>query len=911
VAFSHINTRTDGPQAYLTAISALMVRGEGADMRLYVGTSGQGGVMVLAPARGLATLDYDIFTESGAGLSAPRDLVPVPVSGGAALLTPGRYGQQIEGRWLAADGTLGDRFALTLDGLGPDAVTALASFTAAGGQVLHVTALRNGAGISLWQQAGAQARLVPVGAQARDPGFAAGDVTALAHLRSGGGDFVLALSAAGNSLTVLRTDPQAGLGVTARVDPRDGLYIDTPVALATATVAGQAYALVGAAGSGTLSVLALRPDGSLHLTDQAGDDLATRFAGVSVLKTVSVHGQTYVVAGGSDDGLSLLTLLPGGRLVHLAQVADDTVLALSDPSALALASLGSAADAALAVFVAGEVPASQSDTGAGLSHLRVDLGAIGVSVHVGNAGARHDGSAGRDQIVGGLGNDTLSGGPGDDVLWDGGGADRLTGGAGADLFVLSNDGATDTITDFERGLDRLDLSTVGRFYTVDALDIRATARGAEIRLGGDLLVVRSADGRSLSARDFDIGDLRNLWHIATAPLPPGNLVLEGGSGVDVLTGRGGNDTLIGGAAGDLLQGQDGDDWLLGEASAPLFDAAAGQVYRLYQATLDRAPDTGGLLDWTGRLMAGAQELAGVAAGFVNSAEFVSVYGQTGNSAFVGLLYHNVLGRAPDAGGLAHWVGQLTGGASRAQVVLGFSESAEFRASTAVAALAYSFAGVQAAWSDDVFRLYQATLGRNPDAAGFLSWTAHLGLGLLFDSAVAGFVNSAEFGQTYGATDNLGFVSLLYQNVLDRAPDTGGLFFWLGRLGIEGWSRAQVVEAFVQSPEFIAASRADLAAWLRGLGTDDTLDGGGGVNTLAGGVASDCFVFRAGTGGQHVVADLEPWDMLRFEGFGYDSAADVRAQLSVQGDDVVFSDGGVSARLVDTGLHDLSDAMFDY
>lgn len=46
------------------------------------------------------------------------------------------------------------------------------------------------------------------------------------------------------------------------------------------------------------------------------------------------------------------------------------------------------------------------------------------------------------------------------------------------------------------------------------------------------------------------------------------------------------------------------------------------------------------------------------------------------------LYENVLGRAPDAEGLAYWVRRLATGTSCASVVVGFSESLEHRARTA-------------------------------------------------------------------------------------------------------------------------------------------------------------------------------------------------------------------------------------
>jgi hypothetical protein len=43
---------------------------------------------------------------------------------------------------------------------------------------------------------------------------------------------------------------------------------------------------------------------------------------------------------------------------------------------------------------------------------------------------------------------------------------------------------------------------------------------------------------------------------------------------------------------------------------------------------------------------------------------------------VTLLYENVLGRPADSAGLADWVGRLNAGATRGQILIGFSESQE-------------------------------------------------------------------------------------------------------------------------------------------------------------------------------------------------------------------------------------------
>jgi hypothetical protein len=370
----------------------------------------------------------------------------------------------------------------------------------------------------------------------------------------------------------------------------------------------------------------------------------------------------------------------------------------------------------------------------------------------------------------------------------------------------------------------------------------------------------------------------------------------------------GSDLWLAGAPGpNLLQGYGGDDRLFGDgfraAYAPL---QAQQVYRLYQATLDRTPDAAGLTDWTQRLVTESRSLQGVAQGFVDSAEFRAVYGALDNAGFVTLLYQNVLNRAPDAAGLANWTARLDGGASRAQVVLGFSESAEFRNATRAEAGSFILARDEASWTDDVYRLYQATLDRDPDAAGLRSWTMALANGRDYSAVVAGFVDSAEFRARFGGLDDTGFVTLLYRNVLDRAPDAAGLAGWLAQLA-GGASRATVVAGFAQSAEFVAATTAGLTDWVRAQGIQDILTPGGGDNDLWGGAMADEFRFVASEDGSSRIRDFEPWDLLRFSDFGYGSADEIRAHMVQSGADVVFSDQGVTVTLTGTSLSQITDA----
>lgn len=118
-----------------------------------------------------------------------------------------------------------------------------------------------------------------------------------------------------------------------------------------------------------------------------------------------------------------------------------------------------------------------------------------------------------------------------------------------------------------------------------------------------------------------------------------------------------------------------------EAGLWVSDQGALSIARLYDATFDRSPDAAGLAAWVNILHGGAS-LISIAAQFSASAEFQQRYGALSDQAFVEQLYRFSLDRNGDPGGVATWVSALNSGASRAQILLSFSESAEHVALTA-------------------------------------------------------------------------------------------------------------------------------------------------------------------------------------------------------------------------------------
>ena len=81
----------------------------------------------------------------------------------------------------------------------------------------------------------------------------------------------------------------------------------------------------------------------------------------------------------------------------------------------------------------------------------------------------------------------------------------------------------------------------------------------------------------------------------------------------------------------------------------------------------------------------------------------------------------------------------------------------------------------------IMNAYIAFYGRPADAEGLQYWSGRLeeegGLNAVIDA----FGNSAEFEDRFGSLDNTALVTNIYQQLFNRAPDEGGLAYYVGEL----------------------------------------------------------------------------------------------------------------------------------
>ena len=104
-----------------------------------------------------------------------------------------------------------------------------------------------------------------------------------------------------------------------------------------------------------------------------------------------------------------------------------------------------------------------------------------------------------------------------------------------------------------------------------------------------------------------------------------------------------------------------------------------------------------------------------------------------------------------------------------------------------------------------YRLYQAAFDRAPDAGGLGYWMKQMDAGASLTSVAGGFVASKEFADLYGGSNPTAevFVEKLYTNVLHRKPDAAGYDYWV-KVVKDGAAKEVVLAAISESAENVNA-----------------------------------------------------------------------------------------------------------
>ena len=99
------------------------------------------------------------------------------------------------------------------------------------------------------------------------------------------------------------------------------------------------------------------------------------------------------------------------------------------------------------------------------------------------------------------------------------------------------------------------------------------------------------------------------------------------------------------------------------------------VERLYLTALNRSYDVTGRDYWVDQIINKDASGSAIARGFFNSQEFIAR--ELDNEEFVNILYRVFFDREPDTQGFANWINALENGATRSEVINGFTGSTEW------------------------------------------------------------------------------------------------------------------------------------------------------------------------------------------------------------------------------------------
>ncbi len=157
------------------------------------------------------------------------------------------------------------------------------------------------------------------------------------------------------------------------------------------------------------------------------------------------------------------------------------------------------------------------------------------------------------------------------------------------------------------------------------------------------------------------------------------------------------------------------------------------------------------------------------------------------TSYVQRVYQDLLGRAPEPGGLSYWSTALSAGAPRSGVAAALVASDEYR-------------------GDVIAGMYRQFLGRAPDGGGLAYWVGRVDAGMTFEQFQCMLLGSDEYytRPVKGAGDPTHFVDAMYPDVLSRPVDSDGDAFFVTQLAT-GTPRAQVVGELVYSNEHLSTT----------------------------------------------------------------------------------------------------------
>ena len=359
---------------------------------------------------------------------------------------------------------------------------------------------------------------------------------------------------------------------------------------------------------------------------------------------------------------------------------------------------------------------------------------------------------------------------------------------GDDLFRIDNE--NDTILNAGEGLDTVESSvnfTLRRHSAGDDLENLVLVGDADLVGTGNPLdntLVGNAGHNHLSG----------VW---------GNDTIHGNAGNDTLMGVAGSDFLYGGDDNDVLWGEDGDDMLWGGAGDDTLAGGAGddnmngnEGNDVVRGATGNDFVKGG---WGDDTLFGGDGNDTITGDWGDDV----LRGDAGNDVLIGgsgtdtVVYSGnksgyTLTLSPGDTILTHR--QADGSGSDTLIDLEFLDFETDLLGAPFDLTKHSGAtGLSEQDFESFIELYIAYFNRAPDAGGLHFWGSAFADGLSLEDMASMFMDQPETLAAYpSGTSDGAFAETVYNNVLGRTPDQGGLEFWVGHLESGNVSRDQFI-----------------------------------------------------------------------------------------------------------------------
>ncbi|KQQ32736.1 hypothetical protein ASF61_14455 [Duganella sp. Leaf126] len=537
------------------------------------------------------------------------------------------------------------------------------------------------------------------------------------------------------------------------------------------------------------------------LASQAADELQQNGT-LRVSGSGTLDNTMLLIAGDTSVQAGTMVTAQGLRASALAGVAANAVVDLDTEIALvidarSLSGVGLQIDN---LDFGAIIGAARVQGGQGSNFLIGDDAAQHITLTTGTDNDTLYGNGGNDILGTAGGNDYLDGGDGDDILFGGGGNDVLVAGTGNDVlqggrtdsgqwrFVLKANGTVlgmheatllggmQTITAAELNL------AIGQLHFVNADAVRLETLSllyhAAFDRAPDLPGLTFWTNQAMTAQQYAAGFL------AEAEARDGLMKLGNADFVATLLRH----TLDREPTASELSGYvarlDGAPGDLGQRAAVLSEIALTDAHKALWWTADGMALGGELLTEEQGWIAGSGNdrlVVGSGSNLLVGGDGIDTAVFTGSAAS----HLIVLGNHTSAGanGPDLMVGQGAGSMNTVRQV----ELAEFDDRV----VDLGFAQASTATLREIGMLYQLTLDRSGDIKGVQYW---VGQNLTGAALAHGFTQSAEFQQKYGVLDDAAFVTQMFRNITDAAPDAATLSRWDNYL--DSHSRDEMVAQLV-------------------------------------------------------------------------------------------------------------------